>query len=68
MILQEKILDSGLTGKEIRIYEDLSHSVVFQIGLKNYQSLDQIEDQEALLMIRSAVAEWEKRTANLHRR
>ncbi|MCE5208025.1 MAG: hypothetical protein LLG42_06885 [Chloroflexi bacterium] len=67
-ILQEKILDSGLTGKEIRIYEDLSHSVVFQIGLKNYQSLDQIEDQEALLMIRSAVAEWEKRTANLHRR
>ena len=67
-ILQEKILDSGLTGKEIRIYEDLSHSVVFQIDLKNYQSLDQIEDQEALLMIRSAVAEWEKRTANLHRR
>ncbi len=68
VVLQEKLIESGLSGKEIRITEDLQHSVIFQIGLKSYRSLDEIENLEAVQMIRAAVAEWEKRTANLHRR
>lgn len=67
-ILQEKIVEDGMTGRDIRIIEDVKHSVIFQVGDKNYHSLDELEDPDALRLIRAAVAEWEKRTANNRRR
>lgn len=67
-ILQEKIVAAGITGRDVRITESLNHSVIFHVDLKSFHSLDEIEEPEILSLIKASVAEWEKRTTNLHRR
>ncbi len=61
-ILQEMLVRSHLSNRGIRIMEDALHGVNVWIGLKRYTSIDEVEDQEALTLIRAAVAEWEKRS------
>ena len=65
-ILQAKIVDTPFAKKGIRISEDVDNTVIFWIGLDRYKMLDDVKDPEILQLIRSAVAEWDKKTNETH--
>lgn len=62
-VLQEQLEDSPLASRGIRLQESPSHSLVVQVGLKRYESIDDVPDLEVRNLIRAAVAEWEKRAS-----
>ena len=67
-ILQQKLEEFGVSGRNIRIIEDLNHNVIFQVDQKSYTGIDTVDDPEAASLIRQAISEWEKRSKPLHRR
>lgn len=64
-ILQENIVEYGLDGKGIRLEEDSQQGVVIWVGMKKYQGVDEVPDPQVQAIIRSSVAEWEKRNEYL---
>jgi len=60
-VLQEKIKNSPLEGEPIRLMELPGKGMVVIIGLKQYDSVDEVPQGEIKDMIRSAVKEWEQR-------
>jgi hypothetical protein len=59
-ILQEMI-GQNAGSPEINLVETPSHGVSVWVGGKNFDGIDAIEDPEAKKMVKTAVAEWEKR-------
>jgi hypothetical protein len=58
-ILQEKLEDTPLKQRGIRLVEQPDHSMVVMIGLKKYESVEDVPDEQVKTVIRQAVSEWE---------
>jgi hypothetical protein len=62
-ILQEKLETSPLNSKAIRLLELPGKGMVVMVGLDQYEGVDAVPDEEIQNLIRSAVAEWERRVS-----
>ena len=62
-ILQEKIEGTQLAQRGVRLVEFPNKGVVVMVGLDQYEGVDAVPDEEIRRMIKSAVAEWEKRVS-----
>ena len=62
-ILQEKLIDSPLAGRGIRLMELPSKGLVVMVGLQQYPGVDEVPDPEIRAIIRQSVADWENRTS-----
>jgi len=62
-ILQEKLADSHLADRGIRIMDTPSADLVVMVGLNKYDGIEAVPDPEIQAIIRGAVAEWGKRTS-----
>jgi len=60
-ILQEKLTESPLANRAIRLMELPGKGMVVMVGLNQYDGVEAVPDAEVRAMIRSAVAEWERR-------
>ncbi len=60
-ILQEMLKESGRENQAIRLVEDPGGGVIVMVGLEHYDGVDAVPDPEIRSLIRSAVAEWERR-------
>lgn len=60
-ILQARLADTPFEKKGIHLAETPGGGVVVQVGLEQYPGIDAVPDDEVRNLIRSAVAEWEKR-------
>ncbi|OGO25196.1 MAG: hypothetical protein A2W33_09785 [Chloroflexi bacterium RBG_16_52_11] len=60
-ILQEKLENSPLSKRGIRLRELPNQGMAVMVGLDQYEGVDDVPDEEIRSMIRSAVSEWEKR-------
>jgi hypothetical protein len=60
-ILQSKLVGTALEKRGIHLVESPTEGVVVQIGLEQYPGVGAVPDDEVRNLIRSAVAEWEKR-------
>ena len=60
-ILQRKLENHPLQSRSIRLATAPSGSLLFQIGLDEYEWIDDIPDQPVQEIIRKAIAEWEKK-------
>ncbi len=60
-ILQEKLLNSPLANRGIRITEAPDHTLAVWVGLEHYSGLEAVPDPEVRQLIQSAVQEWGKR-------
>ena len=60
-ILQEKLVDSPLRQRGIRLVEQTDHSMLVLIGLEKYASVDDVPDEAVKAVIRQSVSEWEDR-------
>lgn len=61
-ILQAKLAASPIENRAIRLIEEENQGVSVWVGLTRYNSIDEVEDEEAFKIIQSAVAEWEKQS------
>jgi hypothetical protein len=62
-ILQEKLAESGLADRGIRIMDTPSADLVVMVGLSKYDGIDAVPDPEIQAIIREAVAEWGRRAS-----
>jgi hypothetical protein len=60
-ILQGKLKNSSLSGEPIRLMEWPNKGMVVMVGLDQYDSVDEVPNEEIKKLIRSAVSEWEQR-------
>jgi hypothetical protein len=63
-ILQEKIEGSPLEQRPVRLVELPNKGMVVMVGMDQYASVDEVPDDEIRLIIKSAVAEWERRVSS----
>ena len=59
-ILQRLLPISPIAGKNVRITEDPFKGVIVWVGLDKYEGIDDVPDKDIRIVIRAAVAEWEK--------
>ncbi|MBM3150978.1 MAG: hypothetical protein FJZ96_02030 [Chloroflexi bacterium] len=59
-ILQTRLAGTPLAGRGIRVQESLEGIVHVYVGLKRYEGIEAVPEQEVKAAIRQAVAEWEK--------
>jgi len=60
-ILQEKILNTPLRDKGIRLIENIDGSMRVYVGLEQFDDVDSIPDETIKAAIRAAVHNWEQR-------
>ena len=60
-ILQEKLEDSPLKSRGVRLMELPDQGMVVMIGMDQYDGVDAVPDPDVQALIREAVAEWEGR-------
>lgn len=60
-ILQEKIARTPHRGRGCRVYLSPKGGVVFELDGKSYEGVGEVPDPEVQMIIRAAVAEWEKK-------
>jgi hypothetical protein len=60
-ILQEKLEESPLKPRGIRLMELPDRGMVVLVGMDHYDGVDAVPDPEIKALIREAVAEWEAR-------
>lgn len=60
-ILQEKLKDSPLASRAIRLMELPNKGMVVMVGLDQYDGVEAVPDDDIRRLIRAAVAEWEQR-------
>ena len=63
-ILQEMILKMQDAPRGVRLTEDPKGGVIVWAGTKSFSGIDMVEDASIQNLIRSAVAEWEKRAVH----
>lgn len=61
-ILQKKLNGHPLEEQGIRLKSSLSGGLIFQIGLEEYEWLDEIPDPAVKEIIQEAISEWEEKT------
>jgi len=61
-ILQEKVRDTELFKRGIRLSEDPREGVLVHIGLQRYAGIDSVPDAEVKAVIKAAVADWERQS------
>ena len=61
-ILQKKLSQSHLDKHGIQLGASISGSLLIQIGVKEYEWIDEIPEKEVQDIIREAIAEWEENT------
>ena len=61
-ILQEMISKMSDAPKGVRLMEDPKGGVIVWVGTEKYSGIDMVSDLSIQNLIKSAVAEWEKRT------
>jgi hypothetical protein len=61
MVLQERLLNSPLAGRGIRLQESIQGGVEVYVALQKFHAIDDVPDEEIKASIRAAVAEWEKK-------
>jgi hypothetical protein len=61
LILQEMQADLPIQSSRIKLVDDMQHGIVVWIGLEHYAGIDNIPSEEGRKLVRSAVAEWERR-------
>jgi hypothetical protein len=61
-ILQDKLRESPLSGEPIRLMEWPQKGMVVMVGLEQYDSVDEVPNEEIKKLIRAAVSEWEERS------
>jgi len=60
-ILQSRLVGTPLAARRIRLGETPGGEVLVFIGADRYDGLEAVPDQEVVTVIRSAIAEWEKK-------
>lgn len=60
-ILQEKLENSPLKNRAIRLLELPGRGMVVMVGLNQYEGVDAVPDPEIRNLLRECVAEWEAR-------
>lgn len=60
-ILQEMLERAGFDNRGISLTEDPRKGVIVWMGLAHFEGIDAVTDPEIKAIIRSAVAEWERR-------
>ena len=60
-ILQANLANSALANRAIRLLESPEGSVVVMVGLDKYNGVGDVPDPQVQAMLRSAIAEWEKK-------
>ena len=60
-ILQEKLSNSPLMDRAIRLMESIDGGMVVYVGMDQYKDIDSIPDENIVAAIRTAVQEWESR-------
>lgn len=60
-ILQGKIAGTSFEQRGLQLVESPTAGVVVHVDMKQYPGIDDVPDEEVISIIRSAVAEWEKR-------
>ncbi len=60
-ILQDKLLDSPMEKRGIRLLEFPGKGMVVMVGLDQFGGVDEVPDEEIRQLIRAAVKEWEDR-------
>lgn len=60
-VLQDRLLNSPLAGRGIRLQESIQGGVEVYVGLQKFETVDDVPDAEIKAAIRSAIAEWEKK-------
>jgi len=61
MVLQERLLNSPLAGRGIRLQESIQGGVEVYVGLQKFHAVDDVTDDEVRNTIRAAIAAWEKK-------
>lgn len=62
-ILQERVVNTPLEMRGIRLLDAPDGRVVVFVGIENYDGVDAVPDDEVRQAIRGAVNEWERRNA-----
>jgi hypothetical protein len=62
-ILQEKLAESPLKDKGIRLMDTLDRGLVVWVGLEKYDGVDAVPDEQVKAVLREAVDEWGKRAS-----
>jgi hypothetical protein len=60
VILQKKLASTPLQNKGIRLQESVSGALWIYVGLKRYEGIDAVPEEEIKVIIRQAVAEWDR--------
>jgi len=60
-IVQERLLDSPLRQRDIRLVDDPSGGVVVWVGTQRFESVEEVTDPEVKALLRQCVQEWERR-------
>ncbi len=60
-VLQERLINTALAKRGIRVYESPEGGVQVEVGLQKFETIDDVSDPEIKAFIRAAVAEWEKK-------
>ena len=60
-VLQERLFNSPLAGRGIRLQESIQGGVEVYVGLQKFHAVDDVPDEEIKTAIRAAIAEWEKK-------
>jgi len=60
-ILQERLASTTLVGRGIRLQESPEGGVIVWVGLRNFAGVGEVTDPEVQSIIRTAIAEWEKK-------
>lgn len=61
-ILQKKLEDHPLADRGIRLGSSASGGLIFQVGLDEYEWIDEIPDPAVIAIIKEATTEWEEKT------
>ena len=58
-ILQEKLIESPLMGRGVRLMESLDGGMTIYVGLDSYSDIADIPDNDIVAVIRASVKDWE---------
>ena len=61
LILQQRINNTPLEARGVSLMESASSGVNVYVGIKRYEAIDDVPDDEVKAAIRAAIAEWEKK-------
>jgi hypothetical protein len=61
LILQARIVNTPLVAKGVSLMESVTGGVNVYVGVKRYDAIDDVPDEDVKAAIRAAIAEWEKK-------